>query len=163
MIPIFCNFFTNFGGKNGVFLNNQCSDQFFSKIAVVGAKNANIFAKFFGENILEIITSVPGRQHFQFNYISWQNRVFRLLWSSRQLGTYSKERGTRPGSCCLPESKPGTAGRTSGYYGPEKSWSSSSPEPRPCPGGDPAKNEFSNFTHICKISLQICVKFLINL
>jgi hypothetical protein len=30
------------------------------KIAVVWAKNASIFAKFFGENIFKIITSVPG-------------------------------------------------------------------------------------------------------
>jgi hypothetical protein len=31
-----------------------------SKLAIVWAKNANIFAKFFGENIFKIITSVPG-------------------------------------------------------------------------------------------------------
>jgi hypothetical protein len=29
------------------------------KLAVVKAKNANIFAKFFGENIFKIITLVP--------------------------------------------------------------------------------------------------------
>jgi hypothetical protein len=28
-----------------------------------GTKNANIFAKFFGENILKIITSVPGESY----------------------------------------------------------------------------------------------------
>jgi hypothetical protein len=49
-----------FGEKIGVFLKNQCYDQFFfQKIRVVWAKNANIFAKFFGENIFKIITSVP--------------------------------------------------------------------------------------------------------
>jgi uncharacterized membrane protein len=34
--------------------------KFLQKVAAVGAKNANIFAKFFGENIFKIITSVPG-------------------------------------------------------------------------------------------------------
>jgi hypothetical protein len=33
--------------------------KFLQKLAVVRAKNANIFAKFFAENILKIITSVP--------------------------------------------------------------------------------------------------------
>jgi hypothetical protein len=33
--------------------------KFLQKQAVIWAKNANIFAKFFGENILKIITSVP--------------------------------------------------------------------------------------------------------
>jgi hypothetical protein len=31
------------------------------KLAVVRAKNANFFGKFFGENILKIKTSFPGR------------------------------------------------------------------------------------------------------
>jgi hypothetical protein len=35
------------------------------KLAVVWAKNANIFAKFFGENILKIITSVPDWPNFR--------------------------------------------------------------------------------------------------
>jgi hypothetical protein len=44
-LPIFCE-------EIGVFLKNQCYDQnFLQKLAVVRAKNANIFAKFFGENI----------------------------------------------------------------------------------------------------------------
>jgi hypothetical protein len=33
--------------------------QFLQKLAVVWAKNDNFFAKFFGENIWKIITSVP--------------------------------------------------------------------------------------------------------
>jgi hypothetical protein len=37
----------------GVFLKNKCYDQFFKKLAVVRAKNANIFVKFFGPNILK--------------------------------------------------------------------------------------------------------------
>jgi hypothetical protein len=41
-----------FGEKIGVFLKKQCYDHnFCKKLAVVGAKNANFFAKFFGENI----------------------------------------------------------------------------------------------------------------
>jgi hypothetical protein len=39
---------------------NQCYDQIFGKVATVRAKNADIFAKFFGKNIFKIITSVPG-------------------------------------------------------------------------------------------------------
>jgi hypothetical protein len=31
------------------------------------------------------------------------------------------------------------------------------------PGADPTKHNFPNFTHICKIFLKICVKFLTNL
>jgi hypothetical protein len=33
--------------------------KFLQKLAVARAKNANIFAKFFGENIFKIVTSVP--------------------------------------------------------------------------------------------------------
>jgi hypothetical protein len=53
--------------------------QFFQKITVVWAKNAKIFAKFFGENILKIITSVPGHtvntrcEKRFFNEIVWKN------------------------------------------------------------------------------------------
>jgi hypothetical protein len=32
----------------------------------------------------------------------------------------------------------------------------------PGPGADPTKHDFSDFTHVCKIFLQICVKFLTN-
>jgi hypothetical protein len=48
-----------FGEKNGVFLKNQCYDQFFSKFGFVLSQKRHFFAKFFGENILQIITSVP--------------------------------------------------------------------------------------------------------
>jgi hypothetical protein len=44
-----------------VFLKNQCCDQIFEKISYVLSKKTPIFfADFFGENILKIITSVPG-------------------------------------------------------------------------------------------------------
>jgi hypothetical protein len=38
---------------------------FYLNLALFWVKNANIFAKFFGKNILKIITSVPG-----FNFAS---------------------------------------------------------------------------------------------
>jgi hypothetical protein len=56
----FLRFFLIFSEKIGVFLKYQCYDQFFQNLALFWVKNANFFAKFFGENILKIITSVPG-------------------------------------------------------------------------------------------------------
>jgi hypothetical protein len=46
--------------------------KFLQKLAVVWAKNANIFAKFFGKNILKIITSVPGHTDSELqNYLEY--------------------------------------------------------------------------------------------
>jgi hypothetical protein len=59
MITIFCDF-CQLLAKKLALLKNQCYDQFFQKLAVVWAKNANYFANFFGENNFKIITSVPG-------------------------------------------------------------------------------------------------------
>jgi hypothetical protein len=56
----FSAIFDNFRRKKCVFLKNQCYDQFFQNLALFWAKNVNFFAKIFGENILKIITSVPG-------------------------------------------------------------------------------------------------------
>jgi hypothetical protein len=42
------------------FLKINAMIKFLQKLAVIRAKNANFFAKNFGENILKIITSVPG-------------------------------------------------------------------------------------------------------
>jgi hypothetical protein len=50
---------TIFGETIGVFLKNQCYDQFFQNLALFRVKNANFLAKFFGENIFKIITLVP--------------------------------------------------------------------------------------------------------
>jgi hypothetical protein len=53
--------FDNFRRKNWCFSQQPMLWSFFSKLAfVLSKKNANFFAKFFGENILKIITSVPG-------------------------------------------------------------------------------------------------------
>jgi hypothetical protein len=60
----FPRFFANFRRKNGVYLKNIWYDNIFTKTisslskTTVG-QNANIFAKFFGENIFKIISSVP--------------------------------------------------------------------------------------------------------
>jgi hypothetical protein len=50
----FLRFLPIFGEKISAFLKNQFYDQIFAKIAIVSAKNANIF-----ENIFQIITLVP--------------------------------------------------------------------------------------------------------
>jgi hypothetical protein len=47
----FRRFFPIFGEKIGVFLKYQCYDQLFKNLALFWVKNANFFAKFFGENI----------------------------------------------------------------------------------------------------------------
>jgi hypothetical protein len=49
-----------FGEKMAFFLNTNVMVNFFQNLALFCVKNANFFAKFFGENILKIITSVPG-------------------------------------------------------------------------------------------------------
>jgi hypothetical protein len=46
-------FFPIFGKKIGVLLKYQSYDHFFQNLALFLVNNANIFAKFFGENILE--------------------------------------------------------------------------------------------------------------
>jgi hypothetical protein len=56
----FCKFLPIFGEKIGVFLKYQCYDQLFSKFSYVLSQKRHFFAKFFGENIIKIITSVPG-------------------------------------------------------------------------------------------------------
>jgi hypothetical protein len=56
----FLQFFPIFGEKIGVFLNTNVMITFMSKFALFPIKNDNFFDKFFGENILKIITLVPG-------------------------------------------------------------------------------------------------------
>jgi hypothetical protein len=60
MITIFCDF-CPFSAKNRRFSQKpMLGSQFLQKLALFCVKNANIFAKFFGENISKIITLVPG-------------------------------------------------------------------------------------------------------
>jgi hypothetical protein len=59
----FMRFLPIFSDKIGVFLKNQCHDNFFSaKLPFVGVKNANFFDKFFCKFFFTIKTSVPA--HF---------------------------------------------------------------------------------------------------
>jgi hypothetical protein len=51
----------HFRREIGVLLKKQCYDKIFTKTSSsLSKKVPNFFAKFFGENILQIITSVPG-------------------------------------------------------------------------------------------------------
>jgi hypothetical protein len=57
----FLQFLPIFGKKIGIFLKNQCYEQKFAYFSfVLSQKRQFFFAIFFGENILKIITSVPG-------------------------------------------------------------------------------------------------------
>jgi hypothetical protein len=59
MITIFCDF-CQFSAKKLVFISKtNVMIKFFKKFALFCVTNANLFAEFFGENILKIITSVP--------------------------------------------------------------------------------------------------------
>jgi hypothetical protein len=51
MITIFCDFRQFSAQKLAFFSKNNVTIKFTQKLAVVGTKNANIFAKFFDENI----------------------------------------------------------------------------------------------------------------
>jgi hypothetical protein len=59
MITIFCDFSQFSAKKLAFFLNtNVMIKYFFQNLSLFRVKNANLFAKFFGQNILNIITSV---------------------------------------------------------------------------------------------------------
>jgi hypothetical protein len=60
MIIIFRDLCQDSAKKFAFFSKTSVVINFLQKLAVVRAKNAKIFAKFFGENILKIMTSVPG-------------------------------------------------------------------------------------------------------
>jgi hypothetical protein len=59
MITTFCNFYPFSAKKLAFFSKTNVMITIFAKTSFVLRQNANIFAKFFGENILKIITSVP--------------------------------------------------------------------------------------------------------
>jgi hypothetical protein len=72
MITIFGDF-SQFSAKKLVFfLNTNVMINFFQNLALFWVKNANFFAKIFGENISKIITSVPG---YPWNCASMQNNL----------------------------------------------------------------------------------------
>jgi hypothetical protein len=70
-----------FGEKFGVFLNTQCYDQNYAKTSSnLREKNAIFFAKFFGENIFKIITSVPRLISFAYQVcVVLQQRALRSV------------------------------------------------------------------------------------
>jgi hypothetical protein len=73
-----------FGGKKLAFFSKtNVMIDFFQKQAVIWAKNANIFAKLFGENILKIITSVPGRIFLDAAFFQLFLRVRRQIRAGR--------------------------------------------------------------------------------
>jgi hypothetical protein len=55
----FLQFLTIFGDKIGVFLKTNVMINFIQNLALFSVKKRQFFAKFFGENIFKIITSVP--------------------------------------------------------------------------------------------------------
>jgi hypothetical protein len=59
MITIFCDFYQFSAKKLAFFLKTNVTITIFAKTSFVLSQNAIIFAKFFGENIFKIITSVP--------------------------------------------------------------------------------------------------------
>jgi hypothetical protein len=65
MITIFCDFWQFSAEKTAFFSKTNVMINFFQNLALFCVKNANFFANFFGENILKIITSVPGMLHLQ--------------------------------------------------------------------------------------------------
>jgi hypothetical protein len=84
MITISCNFLPIFGEKVAFFSETNILIKRLHKLAVVGAKNANIFDEFFGKTILKIITSVPGfRVHFPFAFLDFRRRFELSTFCSR--------------------------------------------------------------------------------
>jgi hypothetical protein len=61
MIAIFGDFLQLSAKKLAFFSKTNVMIKILHNVALFGVKNANFFAKFFGENILKIITSVPGQ------------------------------------------------------------------------------------------------------
>jgi hypothetical protein len=60
MITIFGDFWQLSAKKLAFFSKTNVMIKIFQNLALFWVKNANFFAEFFGENILKIITSVPG-------------------------------------------------------------------------------------------------------
>jgi hypothetical protein len=65
----FRRFYIIFGEQIAVFLKNQCYDQLLKYFSFVLGQKRQFFRRFFCENILKIITSVPERLLFGY----WSN------------------------------------------------------------------------------------------
>jgi hypothetical protein len=62
MITIFCDFSQFSAKKLAFFSKTNVITKLLYNLPLFKVKNAKFFAEFFGENILKIITSVPGSQ-----------------------------------------------------------------------------------------------------
>jgi hypothetical protein len=60
MITIFFDFCQFSAKKLAFFSKTNVMIKFLHNLALIRVKNGNFYAKFLGENILKIITSVPG-------------------------------------------------------------------------------------------------------
>jgi hypothetical protein len=79
----FCHFF-QFLAKKLAFFKYQCYDQLFSKFSFVLSQKRQFFAKFFGENIFKIITSIPAlvdNLKCIWNFCPDQGDRGSMLWS----------------------------------------------------------------------------------
>jgi hypothetical protein len=64
MVTILCDFRQFLAKKLAFFSKTNVMIQILHNLALFQVKNANFFAKNFGENILKIITSVPGHPDY---------------------------------------------------------------------------------------------------
>jgi hypothetical protein len=79
MITIFCDFRQFLAKKLALFSKNNAMIKNLHNLALFRVKNANFFAEIFGENILKIITSVPG--HTYSRLAKWAPRQGSCLGS----------------------------------------------------------------------------------
>jgi hypothetical protein len=78
----FSAIFDNFGEKLAFFSKTNVMIKILHNLALFWVENANLFAEFFGENILKIITSVPDeiRKKLPLHYIPvWPDEIVKKL------------------------------------------------------------------------------------
>jgi hypothetical protein len=91
MITIFCDLCQFSAKKLSFFSKTNVMIQFLHNLALFWAKNANFFAKFFGENILKIITSVPGSPTIEVMHIIADKKTRGQYYNSRAQKTCLKK------------------------------------------------------------------------
>jgi hypothetical protein len=79
MITNFCGFSQFSAKKLAFFLNSNVMIKSFSKVRFVLCLKRHFFAKFFGENILKIITLAPDQTICRYitNLKNWPRSIFR--------------------------------------------------------------------------------------
>jgi hypothetical protein len=108
LLSQFSAIFDNFRLKKLAFFSkNQCYDNFFAKISSSLSKKRQFFSKFFGENILKIITSVPvhpgcvstefflRKKSFYFSTAISREILKRALCTAAKVGHQSYKSGGR--------------------------------------------------------------------